>query len=155
MLTADAFGVLPPVAAMNPEQAIDDTLEVNLNALTRRYAEVVVSHELAEALEDVPEWPDILSCLGDRHAEYYLRTLKDSIADLSVSGPLSRIIGERDDAALALCRPCGTIHLYAMVGEEGALAPVIREKGCRILGERVVHTYSPAEWLAVYDLEAG
>jgi tRNA (guanine37-N1)-methyltransferase len=59
------------------------------------------------------------------------------------------------DAALALCRPGGTIHLYAMVGEEGALAPVIREKGCRVLGERVVHTYSPAEWLAVYDVEAG
>jgi tRNA (guanine37-N1)-methyltransferase len=59
------------------------------------------------------------------------------------------------DAALALCRPGGAIHLYAMVGEGGALAPVIREKGCRILGERVVHTYSPAEWLAVYDLEKG
>jgi tRNA (guanine37-N1)-methyltransferase len=58
------------------------------------------------------------------------------------------------DAALALCRPGGTIHLYAMVGEEDALAPVIREKSCRILGERVVHTYSPGEWLAVYDVEA-
>ena len=57
------------------------------------------------------------------------------------------------DAALALCRPGGTIHLYAMIGEEGALAPVIRGKGCRILGERVVHTYSPEEWLAVYDVE--
>jgi tRNA (guanine37-N1)-methyltransferase len=57
------------------------------------------------------------------------------------------------DAALALCRPGGALHLYAMVGAEGALTPVIREKGCRILGERVVHTYSPAEWLAVYDLE--
>jgi len=59
------------------------------------------------------------------------------------------------DAALALCRPGGTIHLYAMVGEEGALASVIREKSCRVLGERVVHTYSPAEWLAVFDLETG
>jgi tRNA (guanine37-N1)-methyltransferase len=57
------------------------------------------------------------------------------------------------DTALALCRPGGTIHLYAMVGEKGALTPILREKGCRILGERVVHTYSPSEWLAVYDLE--
>lgn len=57
------------------------------------------------------------------------------------------------DAALALCRPGGTLHLYAMVGEEGAHAPVIREKGCRVVGERVVHTYSPSEWLAVYDLQ--
>jgi tRNA (guanine37-N1)-methyltransferase len=56
------------------------------------------------------------------------------------------------DPALALCRRGGTIHLYAMVGEEGALAPAISEKGCEILGERVVHTYSPSEWLAVYDL---
>ncbi len=58
-------------------------------------------------------------------------------------------------AALALCRPGGTIHLYAMVGEEGSLAPVLREAGCGILGERVVHTYSPSEWLAVYDVMAG
>jgi tRNA (guanine37-N1)-methyltransferase len=59
------------------------------------------------------------------------------------------------DMAFALCRPGGTIHLYAMVGKEGALSPILREKGCRILGERVVHTYSPSEWLAVYDLEVG
>ena len=59
------------------------------------------------------------------------------------------------DTALSLCTPGGTIHLYAMVGEEGALIPILREKRCRILGERVVHTYSPSEWLAVYDLEAG
>ena len=57
------------------------------------------------------------------------------------------------DTALALCRPGGTIHLYAMVGEEGALTPILLGKRCRILGERVVHTYSPSEWLAVYDLE--
>jgi tRNA (guanine37-N1)-methyltransferase len=59
------------------------------------------------------------------------------------------------DTALALCRPGGTIHLYAMVSEEGALTPILRKKGCRILGEWVVHTYSPSEWLAVYDLEVG
>jgi tRNA (guanine37-N1)-methyltransferase len=57
------------------------------------------------------------------------------------------------DTAFALCRPGGTIHLYAMVGEEGALTPILRKNGCRILGERVVHTYSPSEWLAVYDLK--
>jgi tRNA (guanine37-N1)-methyltransferase len=59
------------------------------------------------------------------------------------------------DTALALCRSGGNIHLYAMVKEEGALARVLREKGCQILGERVVHTYSPSEWLAVYDLRVG
>ena len=58
-------------------------------------------------------------------------------------------------AALALCRPGGTIHLYAMVGEEGALGPLLKEAGCGILGERVVHSYSPTEWLAVYDVRAG
>lgn len=57
------------------------------------------------------------------------------------------------DTALALCRPGGIIHFYAMVGEEAALTPILREKRCRILGERVVHTYSPSEWLAVYDLK--
>ena len=57
------------------------------------------------------------------------------------------------DTALEMCRPGGIIHLYAMVGEEGALTPILREKRCRIIGERVVHTYSPSEWLAVYDLK--
>jgi tRNA (guanine37-N1)-methyltransferase len=57
------------------------------------------------------------------------------------------------DTALALCRPGGIIHFYAMVGEEGALSPILLDKGCEILGERVVHTYSPSEWLAVYDLK--
>jgi tRNA (guanine37-N1)-methyltransferase len=56
------------------------------------------------------------------------------------------------DTALELCRPGGTIHLYAMVGEEGSLTPILREKGYQILGEKVVHTYSPSEWLAVYDV---
>jgi tRNA (guanine37-N1)-methyltransferase len=59
------------------------------------------------------------------------------------------------DAALALSRPGGAIHLYAMVGEEGALSSLLQEKGLSILGERVVHTYSPSEWLAVYDLRVG
>jgi tRNA (guanine37-N1)-methyltransferase len=57
------------------------------------------------------------------------------------------------DTAFALCRPGGTLHLYAMVGKEGALTPILRVKRCRILGERVIHTYSPSEWLAVYDLK--
>ena len=56
------------------------------------------------------------------------------------------------DRAIALCRPGGTIHLYGMVREEGALSPEIRKKGLEITGERVVHSYSPKEWLAVYDL---
>jgi tRNA (guanine37-N1)-methyltransferase len=54
--------------------------------------------------------------------------------------------------ALSLCRRGGIIHLYAMESEEGSLVPSLQEKGCEILGERVVHTYSPSEWLAVYDL---
>ncbi|MDD1668638.1 MAG: class I SAM-dependent methyltransferase family protein [Methanomicrobiales archaeon] len=56
------------------------------------------------------------------------------------------------DTALGLCRPGGTIHLYAMVGKEGALSSLLGKKSLVILGERVVHSYSPAEWLAVYDL---
>ena len=56
------------------------------------------------------------------------------------------------DTALGLCRPGGTIHLYAMVGKEGALSSLLGKKSLVIHGERVVHSYSPAEWLAVYDL---
>jgi hypothetical protein len=83
-------------------QIIDDVYERNLETVTERYADVLLSHELAEAREDVAEWKDILAVAEDRNVEHFLRAVKDLIADTSVHGPLRRIIETRDRGALGL-----------------------------------------------------
>ena len=54
--------------------------------------------------------------------------------------------------AFQLCRPGGTIHLYALVSREGEHVARIRELGGKIVAERAVRSYSPAQWHAVYDI---
>ena len=54
--------------------------------------------------------------------------------------------------AFLLCRPGGTIHFYALASAEGEYATCIRELGGTILAERVVRSYSPGQWHAVYDI---
>jgi tRNA (guanine37-N1)-methyltransferase len=54
--------------------------------------------------------------------------------------------------AFRLVRPGGTIHFYSLVSAEGEHAARIRELGGEILAERVVRSYSPAQWHAVYDI---
>ncbi len=57
--------------------------------------------------------------------------------------------------AFRLCRPGGLIHFYSLVSQEGEHAPRIRELGGNVLDERVVRSYSPGQWHAVYDIETG
>jgi tRNA (guanine37-N1)-methyltransferase len=54
--------------------------------------------------------------------------------------------------AFRLCQPGGTIHFYALVSQEGEHSARIRELGGKIVAERVVRSYSPAQWHAVYDI---
>ncbi|MDD1694268.1 MAG: methyltransferase [Methanoregula sp.] len=54
--------------------------------------------------------------------------------------------------AFHLCRPGGTIHFYSLVSAEGEHTPRIRELGGTVPAERVVRSYSPAQWHAVYDI---
>lgn len=83
-------------------QIIDETFEKRLGEMAERYSQILLCHELAEALEEVPEWKDLLSLAGDRNVEHYLRALKDLIADTSDHGPYKRIIDTQDRAALSL-----------------------------------------------------
>ena len=55
-------------------------------------------------------------------------------------------------AAFRLCRHGGTIHFYALVSEEGEHCACIRELGGKVIAERVVRSYSPGQWHAVYDV---
>lgn len=57
--------------------------------------------------------------------------------------------------AFRLCKPGGTIHLYALVSAEGEHTVRIEELGGTVLSEREVRSYSPAQWHAVYDIRTG
>jgi tRNA (guanine37-N1)-methyltransferase len=54
--------------------------------------------------------------------------------------------------AFRLCRPGGIIHFYSLVSSEGEHTARIRELGGTVLAERVVRSYSPGQWHAVYDV---
>lgn len=57
--------------------------------------------------------------------------------------------------AFRLARPGGTIHFYTLVSHEGEHRERIEGLGGRIITERVVRSYSPARWHAVYDITVG
>ena len=54
--------------------------------------------------------------------------------------------------AFRLCRAGGMIHFYSLVAAEGEHRECIRELGGEIIAERVVRSYSPGQWHAVYDV---
>ena len=65
-------------------------------------SELFVLHETGEAFEDrrSDEWLGILAADKDRKAEFYIRGIKDLLADASDMGPLSFITREKDRALL-------------------------------------------------------
>jgi tRNA (guanine37-N1)-methyltransferase len=54
--------------------------------------------------------------------------------------------------AFQLCRPGGIIHFYTLVSKEGEHNEGISVKGGGVIAERVVRSYSPGQWHAVYDI---
>jgi tRNA (guanine37-N1)-methyltransferase len=54
--------------------------------------------------------------------------------------------------AFRLCKAGGMIHFYSLVSAEGEHREIIRELGGEVLAERVVRSYSPGQWHAVYDV---
>ncbi|NMB80155.1 MAG: class I SAM-dependent methyltransferase family protein [Methanomicrobiales archaeon] len=54
--------------------------------------------------------------------------------------------------AFRLCRPGGIIHFYSLVSSEGEHTARICELRGELIAERVVRSYSPAQWHAVYDI---
>lgn len=112
----DAF----PHYGLRPGQAIDTAFETGIHGMAERYAETLLQHELAESLEGLPEWKDILLRAGERKAEHYLRAVKDLIADTSDHGPFKKIIETRDRGALSLS--IGLLEGYRKI-----LFPEIRE----------------------------
>ncbi|MGA2917834.1 MAG: class I SAM-dependent methyltransferase family protein [Methanoregula sp.] len=91
---------------------------------------------------------NILSMLVDaRHLDRILPWKFDRIVmNLPLSG--TEFLPE----AFRLCRPGGTIHFYSLVSAEGMHCARIQELGGTVLSERVVRSYSPGQWHAVYDV---
>jgi tRNA (guanine37-N1)-methyltransferase len=54
-----------------------------------------------------------------------------------------------------LCKPGGIIHYYSLVSKEGEHNDCIHEQGGEIIAERVVRSYSPGQWHAVFDVRVG
>lgn len=54
--------------------------------------------------------------------------------------------------AFRLCRVGGMIHFYSLVAAEGEHGECISGLGGEVVAERVVRSYSPGQWHAVYDV---
>ena len=54
--------------------------------------------------------------------------------------------------AFRLVQPGGTIHFYSLVSREGEHFARIKELGGASVTEKVVRSYSPGQWHAVYDV---
>jgi len=54
--------------------------------------------------------------------------------------------------AFRLAKPGGTIHFYSLVSAEGEHQDTIQDLGGEIVTERMVRSYSPGQWHAVYDI---
>jgi hypothetical protein len=66
--------------------------------LASRISDIFLFHELGEAYEDehYEEWLNVLRLNRDRSTEFYMRAIKDLMADTSDMGPLKRMIETRD-----------------------------------------------------------
>jgi tRNA (guanine37-N1)-methyltransferase len=54
--------------------------------------------------------------------------------------------------AFRLCKAGGMIHFYSLVSAEGEHLEYIHKLGGTVIAERVVRSYSPGQWHAVYDV---
>ena len=54
--------------------------------------------------------------------------------------------------AFRLCKANGMIHFYSLVSVEGEHLSCIQGLGGEVIAERVVRSYSPGQWHAVYDV---
>lgn len=88
-------------SGIGPEDDINDEFEIKLDNLALKYSDIILNHELGEAFESADEWLSIILRIQDRKAEYFLRGLKDMIADTSEYGTLKKLIDSEDIAGLA------------------------------------------------------
>lgn len=87
---------------ISAESRPDKEFEKRLDKLAEEYSEMLLYHEIAESVEDVPGWTDLLLSIKERRLELILRALKDHLADTSDYGPIKRAIDRGDTDLLNL-----------------------------------------------------
>jgi len=92
--------------------------------------------------------PNVLPMLAD--ARHLSRILPWKFDRIVMNLPLSGTEFLAD--ALQLCRPGGAIHFYSLISAEGEHVARVQELGGSVTSERVVRSYSPGQWHAVYDI---
>ncbi len=87
----------------NGDQIVDQEFERKFEELTDRYSGVVLYHEIGEVMEEFPGWAEMIYGADSKGTEFFLRAIKDMLADTSGHGPLKRSINNKDEANLGLC----------------------------------------------------
>lgn len=78
-------------------------LKAKLEGVVRDYSDVVLYHELGEEAEDIPSWLEMLSEVDTKASEFFLRAVKDLLADTSEHGPIKRFVDRKDKGRISLC----------------------------------------------------
>jgi tRNA (guanine37-N1)-methyltransferase len=94
---------------------------------------------------------NILPLLGD--ARQLTRTLPWQFDRIIMNLPLAGTVFLPH--AFPLIRPGGTIHFYSLVSRECEHIDRIHKLGGTEVTERMVRSYSPGQWHAVYDIKVG
>ena len=137
-LVLDMFaGVGPFAITLAPKAALVVAVDLNPRAVTL-LLENIRKNRAA----------NVLPVLADaRHLEEILPWRFDRVVmNLPLAGT------EFLPDAFRFIRPGGTIHFYSLVSREGEHLDRIRELGGTDVTERVVRSYSPVHWHAVYDI---
>lgn len=93
---------LPQIRDLYERPFTDPQVHAAIHHIAKQYADVVIRHELAESMEESPEWKDLLAYTEDRNVEHFLRAVKDLVADTSAHGPIKSLIEKRDHALFGL-----------------------------------------------------
>lgn len=86
-----SYGIEGP--SLSPEN-----LSAKIDSLASRLSDLFILHEMGEAFEDeyADEWLSILGHNQERATEFYVRGIKDLLADTSEKGPLKWITDSMD-----------------------------------------------------------
>lgn len=85
------------------KEDIDADFERKFDKLTGSYSEIILYHELGEVKENLSVWMEMLYDADSKDTEFFLRAVKDMLADTSDFGPLKRSIDSKNKGNLGLC----------------------------------------------------
>jgi tRNA (guanine37-N1)-methyltransferase len=130
-------GVGPFSITLAARAALVVASDINPQAIKLMLANLAQNHtkNVLPVLADVHHLPVIIPWQFDR-----------IVMNLPLSGSAYLSDGFR------LCKAGGMIHFYSLVSAEGEHLDCIHELGGEISAERVVRSYSPGQWHAVYDV---